>query len=102
MPGDYIIHKGDLDEERYFINRGSVQVVSEDEKTVYASLHEGAFFGEMALLLRSHRTATVKAADYCDVYILSKPDFENLLNRSPDFAEKVHEEVERRAREIGL
>lgn len=102
MPGDYIIHKGDLDEEMYFINRGSVQVVSEDEKTVYASLHEGAFFGEMALLLRSPRTATVKAADYCDVYILSKQDFENLLNRYPDFAEKVHEEVERRAREIGL
>jgi CRP-like cAMP-binding protein len=47
---EYIFHKGDAGNEMYFISQGLVQVVSEDGKTIFKILHEGDFFGEIALL----------------------------------------------------
>jgi len=88
-PGDHIFRKGDAGTEMYFISRGSVVVVSEDEKVVYATLSVGQFFGEIALLLSEPRTATLKAAQYCDLYVLAKDTFDNVLKRYPEFAKNV-------------
>lgn len=44
-PGDYIVTKGDIGNEMYFISKGVVEVVSENGKTVYATLTDGHFFG---------------------------------------------------------
>ncbi|MDC7232994.1 MAG: ion transporter, partial [Spirochaetales bacterium] len=54
-PGDYVVIKGEIGYEMYFISRGSVDVVSEDESIVYATLGAGSFFGEIALLLSAPR-----------------------------------------------
>jgi len=98
-PGDYVVRKGEIGEEMFFISRGSVDVVSEDESIVFATLQEGAFFGEIALLLSTPRTATIKAKDYCDLYSLNKTTFERILSRYPDFAKNVKEMAEQRRKE---
>jgi voltage-gated potassium channel len=98
-PGDYVVRKGEIGEEMFFISRGSVDVVSEDESIVFATLQEGAFFGEIALLLSTPRTATIKAKDYCDLYSLNKSTFERILSRYPDFAKNVKELAEQRRKE---
>lgn len=98
-PGDYIVRKGELGEEMYFISRGAVDVVSEDESVVYATLQEGAFFGEIALLLSSPRNATIKAREYCDLYSLDKRTFEKILEKYPDFAKEVAKMAEQRRKE---
>lgn len=98
-PGDYVVQKGDIGEEMFFISRGSVDVVSADEQIVYATLREGAFFGEIALLLSMPRTATIKAREYCDIYSLNKVTFERILEKYPDFALTVRELAEQRRRE---
>jgi voltage-gated potassium channel len=98
-PGDYIVRKGELGEEMYFISRGAVDVVSEDESVVYATLREGAFFGEIALLLSSPRNATIKARDYCDLYSLDKTTFEKILEKYPEFAREVAKLAEERKKE---
>mgnify|MGYP006268272523 CR=1 FL=1 len=98
-PGDYVVQKGDIGEEMFFISRGAVDVVSEDESIVYATLREGAFFGEIALLLSMPRTATIKAVEYCDIYSLDKRTFDNILEKYPDFASVVRELAEQRRKE---
>ncbi|MFA6506038.1 MAG: cyclic nucleotide-binding domain-containing protein [Treponemataceae bacterium] len=100
LPGDYIIKKGELGEDMFFISQGSVNVVSEDEKTVYATLGAGSFFGEMALLLSLARTATIKAVEYCDLYTLRKAAFEQILTRHPAFGESIRLMAEERRREL--
>lgn len=95
-PGDYVVRKGEIGAEMYFISRGSVDVVSEDESIVYATLNEGAFFGEIALLLSTPRNATIKAREYCDLYSLNKTTFERILDKYPDFAESIRALAEQR------
>ena len=88
-PGDYIVRFGEVGFDMFFISRGRVDVVSGDEKTLYATLAAGQFFGEIALLLSMPRTATIKAKEYCDLYRLDKETFDRILTRYPDFAEKM-------------
>lgn len=90
-PGDYIMRAGEPGSEMYFISRGVVEIVSADVKTVYATLSAGDFFGEMALLFNQRRTASARAADYCDLYMLEKQTFDTILTRFPDFAAHIHE-----------
>ncbi len=98
-PGDYVVIKGEIGYEMYFISRGSVDVVSEDEKIVYATLGAGSFFGEIALLFSAPRNATIKAREYCDCYSLNKETFDEILGRFPEFARKMREEAEKRKAE---
>ena len=98
-PGDYIVRSGEVGFDMYFISRGRVDVMSADEKTHYAVLASGQFFGEIALLLSMPRTATIKAQEYCDLYRLEKETFDRILTRYPDFAENIQKLAEERRAE---
>ncbi len=102
LPGDIIVRKGETGREMYFISRGTVDVVSGDMSTVYATLTEGQFFGEIALLLSTERTATIRANDYCDLYRLDQETFGSVLERYPEFAASIRSMAEHRRRELGL
>jgi len=95
-PGDIVIRAGDIAHHMYFISRGSVEIFIGESESPVATLEEGAFFGEMALLSDRPRSATVKAAEYSDIYSLAKEDFEQVLARFPDFAHEIHRQAERR------
>lgn len=95
MPGDMIFQTGDIGEEMYFISKGVVEVLS-TEGNVVATLTDGQFFGEIALLLSMPRTASVQAREFCDLYKLEKEEFDSVLSRYPEFAAQVKEEAERR------
>uniref|UniRef100_A0A1A9ZX48 Cyclic nucleotide-binding domain-containing protein n=1 Tax=Glossina pallidipes TaxID=7398 RepID=A0A1A9ZX48_GLOPL len=49
-PGDYICRKGEVGKEMYIVNRGRLQVVADNGKTVMASLKAGSYFGEISIL----------------------------------------------------
>ncbi len=99
-PDDIIIRYGEVGYEMYFINRGEVDVLNEECSIVYATLTSGRFFGEMALLLSSPRTATVKARAYCDIYVLAKETFDKILQRYPDFAKDIAAQAEENRRKL--
>lgn len=96
LPGDYVVCEGDIGEEMYFIGKGTVEVVSKDGQQVYATLQSGHYFGEIALLHSTPRTASVRTVDYCDLYYLDKGTFEDTLKRFPNFAEHIAEIAKRR------
>ena len=98
-PGDYIMEAGEMGYEMYFISSGKVEVLSADESITYATVSGGAFIGEMALLLSMPRTATVKAVEYCDLYMLTKDIVDSILPRYPEIAKTMEVEAERRKKE---
>ncbi|MBU0935762.1 MAG: ion transporter [Spirochaetes bacterium] len=98
-PGDYVVRAGEYGDEVFFISRGSVDVMSPDETAKYATLTSGAFFGEMALLLSTARTATIKAVEYCDLYVLDKATFDKVIGRYPAFQESIRKMAEERRKQ---
>lgn len=100
-PGDSIVKAGEVGFDMYFISKGSVDVMSADERIHYATLGSGHFFGEIALLLSMPRTATIKSREYCDLYRLDKDTFDRVLSRYPEFAETITAMAEKRRAEIG-
>ena len=53
------------------------------------TLKDGDFFGEIAILLSTPRTATVRAKTGCDLFVLDKADFQRILHDHPQFADGV-------------
>lgn len=47
--------------QMFFINRGTVEVVSEDGEVVFATMNEGKFFGEISLVFSCPRTASIRS-----------------------------------------
>lgn len=74
--GDYIIRFGDLGQEMFFIESGTVEVIGKDNKTVFATLQPGGFFGETGLVFRAERMANIRAASICVCYVLTKDDLD--------------------------
>jgi voltage-gated potassium channel len=84
--GTTIIRKGERGDAMYLIASGRVQVESAVGKVV---LEEGEFFGEMALLSREPRSATVTTIRPTDLLVLDADDFLRLVDRLPDIGAKV-------------
>ncbi|MBI2060257.1 MAG: ion transporter [Nitrospirae bacterium] len=99
-PSEFVFRKGDIGYNMYFISRGGVEVTSEDGKTIYATLREGNFFGEIALLLSMPRTASIRAIEFTDLYELDKDTFDRVLGRFPDFEKHMRELARQRQEEM--
>lgn len=69
-PGDTLVKQGDIGSAFYVIARGTVSVhrLVNGRDTELAKLHEGAVFGEMALVSAQPRSATVSAISDCDIF----------------------------------
>lgn len=59
LPHDYIINKGEIGEEMYFIVDGEVLIIASDKSTVVTKLRKGQYFGEIAIFFSTKRTSYV-------------------------------------------
>jgi CRP-like cAMP-binding protein len=71
----------------FVIERGEAEVTIEGRPR--ATMTEGDYFGEIALLLGSNRTATVTATTALRCYALTPWDFRELVEGNPSIAWKV-------------
>jgi hypothetical protein len=97
LPDDYIIRQGEYGDCMYFLSNGDVEVLVNGVRV--AALGQGSPFGETALIQGEKRMASIRALDYCDVYKLSKSDFDALRGRYPDFDAQVKKVVEDRLKD---
>lgn len=77
-PGDWIVREGDAGSDMFFISRGSV-IISSSTGELLSVLTEGDFFGEICLLIDTQRTASARAATYCDLFSLDKKALSSVL-----------------------
>ena len=96
LPGDVIIKKGEIGNCMYFICNGAIDVLSADETSVIATLNEGDYFGEIALIKKIVRTRSVVAKEYCYLYALEKKNFDTLLEKYPKFKTHILETIKKR------
>jgi len=73
----------------YIIIKGKVNIVSEDSGHVMAELGDGEFFGELALLDESPRSATAVSKAASKVLGFFQPDLFSLTERNPRLGVKV-------------
>jgi voltage-gated potassium channel len=94
-PGDFVFEVGDEGREMYFIVKGDLKVLSKEGKLLTV-LSDGDFFGEVALFKNEPRNATIEAVGYCDLYILEKKEFDQVLLKFPDIAQQIEEKAKKR------
>ncbi len=86
LPGDYIIRKGEIGKEMFFVSRGSCETVETVQGRQSIVFEEGNFFGEICLLQENRRTKTVRAKQYLDLCALSKDHFDVVLEEHTESA----------------
>jgi CRP-like cAMP-binding protein len=84
-----LFHKGDDGTQIYVVIRGTLKALTtsdEGDDVVFSILGEGEVFGEIALLGRPQRTATVTAITPCELLVIDRRDFLAFLRSHPDAA----------------
>jgi len=99
-PGEIIFKQGDDGHEMYLIRAGKIKIsrsAGNIEKTL-AIIKEGDFFGEMAVIDGSPRSATATAVDDVNLLIVDRDAFKSQLKDNP-MIEYVLETMTRRLRD---
>jgi len=100
--GEVIVHEEDDENQTFFmIVSGSVHVSvmsSEGKQIILATLRRGEFFGEMALLDGEPRSASVIAAEQCELLMLYRKAFFGILQQFPKIAIQMLVEMSKRLR----
>lgn len=92
--GSTLVREGDFSYEFMAIEEGSAEVTRGGEHV--ADLGPGDFFGEIGLLERSLRTATVTAKSPMRVVTLTGWDMKRLEKAAPKAVERVRQVLEER------
>ncbi len=95
--GKLLVEEGRIGLEFFIIVDGTA-AVTRSGKTV-ATLGPGSHFGELALLDRLPRSASVVSETDMDVLVLSQPQFNSLLEAVPTIARKMLAALASRLRE---
>ena len=86
--GDILFHYGDPGGLLYIIAKGKVKIMHSSpngQEALLAILGSDAFFGELALLDESPRSATVEAIQHTETWTLHRNDFIGYLNNNQEF-----------------
>ena len=81
--GESVFFQNDPSAGMYIILKGKVQVIYEPTQQVIAELFDGDFFGELALVDDSPRSATVIARMDCEMLGFFRSDLLDLIERKP-------------------
>lgn len=99
---DVIFKSDSIGDEMYIVSSGKIKLILEDEKgeaEVGIVEKPGEFFGEMALIDDSPRTATaIVEEDNTELEILNRDDFLQTIRLHPEFALNIMHELSRRIR----
>lgn len=89
--GETIFKEGDEGDCMYVIVEGQVQIVRQSggKRVVFATLGEGEFFGEMAVLHRTARTATAVAVTDVVLITVQGSELGQFLVHRPDLGARM-------------
>jgi len=101
--GTYIFKQGDTGRDMYYILMGNVRVekIAGQVKKALAEMGPGDYFGEMAALIDTPRTASVQATEDSSVAVIDGNTFRNLLRESGEVSLFMLKEFSNRIRQTG-
>lgn len=90
FPAHYVLfEKGAAATGMYIVKSGVLRIYNGSDEL--ASLGEGDFFGETALIDDQPRNASAETLSDCEIFVLNKADFAELIQKSPVISHKVEE-----------
>jgi CRP-like cAMP-binding protein len=95
--GKRLVTEGDTGTEFFVVIDGKAAVSKRGQRV--AELGPGGFFGELALLDKAPRNATVTAETPMELVVLGQREFAGLIDDVPEFAHKLLAGVARRLRQ---
>jgi len=95
-PREIVIREGDIGSEMFFVAHGEVEVIAGQTRIAY--LNEGAMIGEIAVAMRTRRTATVRTVTFTELLVLSRAKFQHAARLVPETARAMTEYAVRRLR----
>jgi hypothetical protein len=99
-PGDILVAEGAPGDSLFILSTGSVKAYVRNPKGHYMRVHtlqEGDFFGEISVLTGKPRTATLVAAEYCEVLELNKATLDSITKTHPQVRQVLKKFHEQRA-----
>ena len=96
--GRQLVREGSFPYEFFILEAGSADVTHNGERL--AELGPGDFFGEMALVDRTRRNASVVATSPITVVVMTGQAFRQMKRELPAVCERITREVEERGRSI--
>ncbi|MGM0595519.1 MAG: cyclic nucleotide-binding domain-containing protein [Myxococcota bacterium] len=91
-PDTMIIREGEIGESFYILAKGKVSVFTVDTRGVekhLANLRQGSIFGEMALVQRMPRSASVKSEEECAILEFTTDNLADMSDALPLVAEAL-------------
>ncbi|KAK9863077.1 hypothetical protein WJX84_002556 [Apatococcus fuscideae] len=98
LKGDLVCREGEIAREMYFIKSGTVQVQLHDRPVTL--LKKGSYFGEIGLLRTARRNASVRAMTDCDLFVLTKEGFDEVMKEYPQMSKAMDLVAEHRIRAL--
>lgn len=98
---EVIFEEGSTGRELFVVLEGSVHIVRqiENREVLIATLGKGEFFGEMAVIDASPRSATaIAAADHTRIMRINHARFVYLVSQQPAFALMIMDALSKRLR----
>ena len=95
--GKVLVNEGETGHEFFVILDGTARVTRHGKRV--ATLGAGAAFGELALLDRAPRNATVIAETPMELVVLGQREFAGIIDEVPGFARKLLAGMAQRLRE---
>jgi CRP-like cAMP-binding protein len=92
--GKEMATEGDRGREFFVLLKGTADVTKNGQSI--NTMSEGDFFGEIALVSKMPRTATVTATTDVDVLVITERDFDALLKKSPEIGKQIAEALAER------
>ena len=102
-PRETIVEKGDSTTEFFVLLRGRAKVGAPGADGSHAAINvmgPGEVFGEIAILDGQPRSATVTTLEECEMAVVNKAAFNDLLTASPSIAVKLLNVLAGRVREL--
>lgn len=90
--GDRLLREGEAGHEMFLLIEGSAHVMKNwngDKEAIMETLNPGEIFGELALLSKTKRNATVQAATDLQVLVISQDFLQSAMRCMPDIAMKL-------------
>src|SRR5262245_10086470 len=101
---EVIVRQREVGDSVFLIGAGAAEAtldLSEGQPISLSVMRKGDLFGEMALLDREKRSATVTAKEPCTILEFSGPEFERLMAEYPEIESRLLVTISRRLRNTG-
>jgi CRP-like cAMP-binding protein len=92
--GKEMATEGDRGREFFVLLDGEAEVTKQGSRI--NTMRKGDFFGEIALVTKMPRTATVTATSDVDVLVITERDFDSLLKKTPEIGRDIAEALAER------